>query len=204
MFGTVKSVELLGLVSFNIFLAIVLSVTFLGQPGTSGNKLTETGITDFINEATNMSTGAAKDADQFGVTKYLMSHIQDGSIFNTSIQYDIPGVDGQQRSMAFNKNDYISHVIEGLKAMHDREATTHIESIEIKNGATEARVVTTSTEHGKLPVASADGDQPTLVPVRGVSYCEQTLVLKDQTIQMAGATCSTNIETADSDSASSQ
>jgi hypothetical protein len=124
-----------------------------------------------------------------------MKHIDDSSTFTTSLEYDIPNVDGEKHTLELGKKDYISHVLEDVKHVKGAEATTNIEDIHIESGATRARVVTTSYERGEMSVTGAD-ENPTTLPVRGISYCEQTIVLKDHTIRMAGATCSTNIQSA--------
>ncbi len=199
MLGTGKSLELVGLATFNAFLAMILAVTFLSQSGGKAhlNKLTEANIRAFITEATMMSTGQKKGADQFAVTEYLMKHIDDASTFTTSLQYDIPNADKDKHTLELDKQTYIAHVIEDMKQLKGEEATTNIEDIQIEHGATQARVVTTSYERGQMAVKDTD-DNTTTLPVRGISYCEQTIILKNQVISMAGAKCSTNIQTAPS------
>jgi hypothetical protein len=197
MLGTGKSLELMGLAAFNAFLAMVLTVTFLGSSSKAHlNKLTEANIRSFIAEATKVSTG--QGVDQFGITEYLMKHIDDASTFTTKLAYDIPNTDSEEQTVELGKKDYISHVLEDIKHVKGAEATTNIEDIHIEDGATQARVVTTSYERGEMAVTGPD-QNPTTLPIRGISYCEQTIILKDQTIRMAGATCSTNIQAAPSE-----
>ncbi len=193
MLATGKSFELIGMAAFNMFLAAILSVTFLGKSESTGlNRLTDESISQFIHEAADITSGDREGVDPMGITEYLMQHIDDEGVFKSTIQIDMPQVRQKEQKLELNKKDYIGHVIEGLKSMKDHEETTRIESIEIANGATKARVVTSSAERGAVPVDGEDG--PATMQVRGITYCEQELVLKEKIIKMAGAVCSTNIQ----------
>ncbi len=87
MLVTGKSFELLGLASFNIFLAMILSVTFLGHAGKSGTMtaLTQDNVEAFIKETTDISAGKNPEFDNLGIAEYLMAHIQDGSRFAATV-----------------------------------------------------------------------------------------------------------------------
>ncbi len=194
MLFTGKSFELMGMAAFNMFLAMILSVTFMSQSGNSSlNRLTEENISQFIKESTAISSGTREGMDQLGIAEYLMKHIQDGSIFKSTVQIDIENAAEKERDLAFDKKNYIGHVLEGLKAMKDHEESTRIENIQIADGATHAKVITSSVERGSLQVDAGTGE-PVMTPVRGISYCEQNIILKDRTIRMAGAVCSTSIQ----------
>ncbi len=193
-----KSFELLGLAAFNIFIALILSMTFLTKGNTKVSALTETNVTHFITEAADVAGGKRQEMDQFSITEYFLAHIADHGLFTSTIEFTIPEMEASSRTLEMDKNNYISHVLEGSKAMTKRETEVKIEYIKIAEGGKSAKVNTTNYERGVMPVEDGMGEAR-MMPVTGTSYCEQELVLSDKhIIQMAGASCSTNIDFSDS------
>lgn len=197
MFLTGKSLELMGFATVNGFLAMVLSMTFLsGGHKTDIQRLTRANITEFVNQVTTVSSGTGKETDLLKVADFLTKHISDDSHFTSTMQYNLPNVPMDEKIVDFSKREYISHILEELKSMPDRQAKTRIEDIDIKHNAVEARVITTSYEQGVVPMDN--GEEKTVpMAITGISYCEQKIVLKNKTITMAGATCSTSVQTPD-------
>ena len=197
MLLTGKSLELMGFATINGILAMVLPVTFLsGGHKTDIQRLTRANITDFVNQVTMVSSGTGKDTDLLQVAEFLGKHISDDSHFTSTMQYDLPNIPMDEKTVNLGKKEYISHVLESLKTAPDRETKTRIEDIEIAHNTTEARVITTSYEKGLVSIDNGE-EKPVPVAVTGISYCEQKIVLKNKTISMAGATFSTSVQTPD-------
>lgn len=197
MLVTGKSFELMGLATFNVFLALILSVTFMSQARTtSTDKLTNANISDFMNRLTLMTAGQNQKNDLLGTAEFLKKHIDDNGRFHGTLQYDLPNVDSSQKSFDFSKDDYISHVLQDLKAMPHRDAKIRIENISISGQSREALVITTSYENGEINVINTD-DRPTQLAVTGIAYCEQKLALRNSVIRITDSNCSTSIQTPD-------
>lgn len=191
-----KSIELLGLAAFNIFIALILSATFLkGNAGVPA--LTETNVTQFITEVSHVAGGQRADMDQFSITEYFMAHIADHGMFTSTIEFSLPDETSSSRRLEMDKNNYISHTLEGMKTMSKRETAVTIEYIKIAENGKSATVTTTNYERGVMPVEDGFGEAQ-MLPVTGTSYCEQELVLTENVIQMAAANCSTSIDFFDS------
>jgi len=193
-----KSLELLGLAAFNIFIALILSATFLSKDNGKVNALTETNVTHFITEVAEVAGGKRQDMDQLSIMKYFMDHIADKGMFTSKIEFSLPDMSSNERTLEMDKNNFISHTIEGMKTMTQRETEVKIDYIKIAENGKSAKVNTTNYERGVMPVADEMGEAQ-MMPVTGTSYCEQELVLSEKNIiQMAGASCSTNINFAES------
>lgn len=192
-----KSLELLGLAAFNVFIALILSATFLAKSGPSVSALTEDNIRAFVTEAAAVSGGQRQDMDSYGVTDYFMGHIADDGLFTSTIAYDMPDMPASERTMEMDKMKFISNVLQGIQSMTRHETAVDIEYIKITDNGKSAHVVTTNYERGVMPMDDGMGES-NMVPVTGTSYCEQTLVLSGKNvIQMAGAKCNTNIDFSD-------
>ena len=131
--------------------------------------------------------------DRLGIAEYLMKHLDDSGTYTSTVQIDLPDAQEPEQKLDLDKKAYIGRVLEGLGTIRNHEEKTRVENIEIADDSRSARVVTTSFERGMIPSENESG-RSVLVPVRGISYCEQKLVLKDETIRMAGAVCSTSIQ----------
>ncbi len=192
-----KSFELLGLMAFNVFLGLILAVTFLPDRAGRGalNFLTEDHVASFINEVNNITTGADPEIDSYDITKYFQKHVADGGQFVNTVRYQLPDQpmgSTQEKTLQMGKIDFISHVLKGMQSMQERQASLKIESIEIAENGRSATVVTTSEEKGLVPVQVTD-EETTMTPVVGISFCEQTVVLDQNYIQMIKANCTTSL-----------
>jgi hypothetical protein len=189
-----KSFELFGLVTFNIFIAIILSTTFLSGSGNKISELNHTNVALFIEEVAAITGGKRDDMDDFTVTEFFLDHVHDSGHFISTIDYSTAAdMMNQTKTLEMGKMDFISHILQGLKAMKKHETAVRIEHIKILNAGTEATVTTTNFERGLMPVDDGFGGMQ-MMPVTGTSYCEQDLVLSQaQTIQMRGASCDTSI-----------
>ena len=193
-----KSIELLGLAAFNIFIAIVLSTPVLSKSDAAVSSLTESNVERFINEMAQVSGGLREDMDAYSITGYFMNHIADGGVFKTRIAYDLPDMPTNEREHEMDKLNFISHVLQDTKSMERHETAVKIEHIKIVENGRRAQVMTTNYERGVMPIADGYGE-PRMVPVTGTSYCEQDVVLSGKNIiQVAGVNCSTNIDFAES------
>ena len=189
-----RSIELLGLAAFNVFLVVGLSVTVLSRAGPGPvDRLTESNVTQFVNETTDISSGKRANMDKFGMTSFFMAHIADDGKFTNTISYEMPEVPVQQRVLEMGKTDFISRILQDLHTIERRETAVHVEHVGLNGDKTSAAVLTTTLERGLMSVSDEESGQSNLVPVSGRSYCEQTIVLNKHVIQMAGATCTTTI-----------
>lgn len=195
MFG--KSLELLGMAGFNVFLGLTLTVTFLNQNGgkAAPNRLTEERVSMFVTEMTDVALGKNPELDQFAVTTWLMKHLDDDSLFLTNMNIAKPDGNETQEKLEMNRMDYISHVLKDNKAVKNREATLHIEYVKIEEGGKTALVVFTSREKASVPVSS-DGHEYE-IPISGTSYCEQKITMRDTVIKVSSANCTTNVRMAE-------
>lgn len=188
-----KSFELLGLAAFNILLAIVLSAKFLSGGADAVRALTQDNVAAFINEAANISAGKNEDMKKLDIIDYLMAHVSDDGVFKSTIDFTLPDAESDSRTLEMSKQEFISHVIEGLHAMDKHETAVTIEYVRISADGRNADVRTTNYERGMMPVDDGMGGAE-MMPVTGTSYCEQKLLLSEKNIiQMAGADCSTSI-----------
>lgn len=190
-----KTFELLGLVSFNMFVALMLSITFLSRTEETArvHELTEGAVAAFVKEATAISSGQKVDFDSYEITTYFMEHIADGSQFKTVLRTSSPNAPSDERTVDMDKMTFISNVLQGQKIMQRHEAAVTVEYVKIEEGGKTAQVVITSRERGMMPVPDMTGEE-VLMPVEGVSYCEQTMGISSKhKIQMTGASCTTDL-----------
>jgi len=194
-----KSFELLGLATFNIILAMILSTTFLsGSNLPKLEKLTEDNVSIFLDEVASIASGSKKDMDSYAITSYFMGHISDDSLFKTTMQYSIDGMEDSSRELEMGKMSYISHVLQSAKMVNNYETLTKIDYVKVYNNGKRASAITTNYERGMMPMDDGSGTQ-TMVPIIGTSYCEQEIILsEDNIIQMAGAVCTTDLSFEDS------
>lgn len=193
-----KSLELLGLAAFNIFIALILSATILSNGNGRVSTLDETNVTHFITEVADVAGGKREDMDPFSITEYFMAHIADHGKFISNIEFSLPDMSSDSRMLEMDKKNFISHTLEGMKTMSQRETAVEIEYIKIADNGKSAKVTTTNYERGVMPVEDGMGEAQ-MMPVTGTSYCEQELVLsRENIIQMAAANCSTSISFSDS------
>lgn len=188
-----KSLELLGLASFNVLIALMLSAAFFSHGGGKMNRLTEGAVKDFIVEVSDISAGKREDLDSYKITSYFMEHIAPDSRFKTTMRYSIPDMPADERDMELDRASFISQTLQGLKAMDGRETAVRVEFVQIGEGGKSAVATTTNMERGMMPVDDGSGTV-NMMPVQGTSYCEQKIILSEKhVVQMAGATCTTDL-----------
>lgn len=189
-----RTFELLGLASFNVFLGMVLTVTFIGQSGgkPQATHMTEASINNFVRDMNNVALGLKPDMDQYATTMWFMDHLSETSTFKSNTH--IEQADGRTREATneMGRMDYISNILKEQKSVQKREATVNIEYVKIAEEGKAASVIFTSVESGMIPYATEAGSYE--VPIRGTSFCEQDLIFKDQKIIVSGSKCTTNID----------
>jgi hypothetical protein len=188
-----KSFELLGLMAFNVFLGLILSVNFINQTDAKLlSQLDEQNVAAFITQVADISTGK-QGMDHMDVTEYFMSHIADNGTFRNRISYSMAYINNEDQVMEMDKLTYISHVIQSLSSQRSHQSEMEIEYIEIAEAGESATVMTVNYEEGEMPVQEAGG-QARMIPVKGASYCEHELSLtEDKQIQLKGSNCMTDI-----------
>lgn len=192
-----RSLELLGLACFNTFLGLTLTVTFMSQNGgKTPSRLTETSVTNFITEMTDVALGKKPDLDQYGITTWFMDHIDDSGKFITTMNISQPTGENKQETLEMNRMDYISYILKDIKTVKTRESTFNVEYVKIDEGGKSASVVFTNMEKASVPISDKDGEY--MIPVTGTSYCEQTLALRGSTIKVSNSTCTTNVSMSES------
>ena len=190
-----KSLELLGLASFNVFLGLVLTTTFLSRNNEqSPSRLTEASVSAFVEEMNRVSAGAMPESDSYSVTTWLMSHVDENSKFTTNMNISPANGEPREEKMEMGRMDFIGHVLQEMKAVQNRESSVHIEYVRVEDSGTTASVVFTNMEKGEVPYAN-EGEEY-MIPVTGTSYCEQQLALKNKVIMVTGGVCTSNVSMA--------
>lgn len=191
----VKTVELMGLATMNIFVALTLSVTVLHKTdANAAHALTESNITAFVNEVATVSAGLNPDMDQHTMVEYMMDRMTEDGQYKTTLNYKIGGSGEQQRELEMNRLELISHALQGQKTMKKHETKTEINKISINPDGRSAAIVITNYERGTMPTDDGFGDTA-MVPVLGMSYCEQKIVLSGKNqLQIDGAQCTTTMQ----------
>lgn len=192
-----KSFELLGLITFNVFIALILSATFLGSagkgPAAIPDRLTEPYVTSFIEEFAAITGGQRSDMDSYALADYFMNHLGEESRFTTTLRYSIPDQPEEKRTLEMDRTAFIGNVMQGQKTMDKHETKVQIEYINISDDEKSATVLITNYERGLMPVDDGAGNE-VIMPVQGTSYCEQKLSLDEKSlIRIEGATCMTDI-----------
>lgn len=185
----------MGLATFNIFIAMVLSTTVLSKAGEDEvTSLNQSNIAGFVNDIADVTAGLRQDMDEHSVVTYLLNHLTEGGRYKTVIDYSLSQAGTQERELEMDRMGFISHVLQGIKSMQKHEALVDIEYINIEPDGQSATIMITNYERGLMPAQDEFGDT-NMVPVLGTSFCEQRLVLGDKNnIQMDGATCTTTID----------
>ena len=193
-----KSLELLGMVGFNLFLGMTLTVTFLGGGDNAPTRLTEANVSAFVKDMTEVALGKnpasdekAVSFDQYAITTWLMRHMDEDSKFQAHINISQPNGLSRQEKLDMNRLDYISQVLKDNKSVKSREANLHVEYVRVDAGGKGASVVFTSMEKARMPVPSENGGYE--IPVTGTSYCEQKIVIEDAVIKVSASTCTSNV-----------
>lgn len=189
-----RTLELMGLVTVNIMVALTLSATVLSQHGNKGiESLTSDNVGAFINDFATTSTSLRNGPDRHKLVEYMMAHLSEEGRYKTRVSYRVADGTDQETQMDMGRMEFIGHTLQGLKSMEKHETRTNIEHIKIAEGGKEARVIVTSYERGVMPVENPFGDVAKM-PVLGMSHCAQDIVLSpDKTIQIRGAECVTTI-----------
>jgi hypothetical protein len=192
-----NSLKLMGLASMNIFIALALSAAYLSHGGGRVQMLTEDNVTAFIRDVSDITAGRRTAMDAYAVTAYFMQHVADDGAFKSNIRSSIPGM--AERDVTMDKKAFISDVLQDMRQRGQHDATIKIEDIRITDNGRTATAITTSDESGAVQVTSPDSNDTSMVPVKAVSYCEQTISLADNhVIQMKEATCTTDVALAES------
>lgn len=193
----VKTFELMGLVTFNIMVALTLSTTVLSNRGeTRISSLNPENITAFVEDFAATSAGLRGDNNQHQIVEYMMKHLTTESRYKTRIYYRVGSSDNQQTELEMGRMEFISQILQGLKTMEKHESKTQIDYIKVEPDSRTARVVVTNYERGLVQSQDSFGDM-TKIPVLGTTYCDQRVILSDNhVIQLDGAECTTtmNIE----------
>ena len=156
------------------------------------SALNETNITDFINKTTKLTSGNTEDLSSDKVIKYLEKHLHKNARFKTTMRYEVPGFEAQEKEMSFDKTDFIKQIRQGATAVSDYENEIEIIKIKISKDKKSATVETRSNENANLPVTDDKGINQ--VPMTGTSLCRQILKLnKKKIIQMYNVNCVTDI-----------
>lgn len=192
-----RSFELLGLASFNVFLGMILTVTFISQGGQpKSGRLTEENVSKFIHEMTNTALGLKPGMDQYATTMWFMDHLSENSAFKTNMNIAQAHGGTREATMEMGRMDYISQILKDQKAVQKRETHINVEYVQIAEGGQNASVIFTSIDKGVIPIATEAGSYE--MPVSGTSYCEHKLGIKNNKIVVSGGTCTTNINAAES------
>ena len=192
-----RSLELLGLVSFNVFLGMILTVTFISQGGQpSSSRLTEENVSKFIHEMTNTALGLKPGMDQYTTTMWFMNHLSESSAFKTNMNISQANGSTREATLEMGRMDYISQILKNQKSVQKRESRINVEYVKIDENGRDASVIFTSIDKGVIPMTTEAGSYE--MPVSGTSYCEHKLGIRDNRIVVSGGTCTMNVDASQS------
>lgn len=192
-----RSLELLGLASFNVFLGMILTVTFITQGGQPQSaRLTEENVSKFIQEMTNTALGLKPGMDQYATTMWFMDHLSETSAFKTNINIAQANGGTREATLEMGRMDYISQILKDQKAVQKRETQVNVEYVKIGENGQDASVIFTSIDKGVIPMTTEAGSYE--MPVSGTSYCEHKLGIRNNKIVVSGGTCTTNVNASQS------
>lgn len=192
-----KTFHLMGLASFNVFLGLILSVTFISQGGQAkAPHLTEEIVSHFIQEMTDTALGVKPGMDQYATTMWFMEHLSEDSAFKTNMNIAQANGGSQESTIELRRMDYIGQILKDQKTVQKRENHLNIEYVKIDPNRQDASVIFTSIDKGVIPMTTEAGSYE--MPVSGTSYCEHRLSLKKDKIVISGGTCTTNVIAAQS------
>ncbi|MCB9964196.1 MAG: hypothetical protein H6857_04585 [Rhodospirillales bacterium] len=172
--------------------AILLILPFQGQAGDKVNSLTESNIRAFIEEMTDLATGAKSGKNVDDTSFFFMTHLHPNAFFKSAVKYKIPGYPDQENVLRFDRAQYIESLTDSGSAVSNFAASVQILSIKISKDKKKATVKTVSEESGDVHVPQSGGTSD--VPMQGRSVCDQILMLSsEKIIQLYGATCKTDM-----------
>jgi hypothetical protein len=190
-----KSFELLGMMAFQTFLAIIIGVALLASAKEEviGN-LTPENVEQFVHEMAEVMDGTDPDhKDGFNITEYLMTHVAQDGTFKNNTTYAYEDYDPQEEEMVMDKMNYIANIIKSTGKIVAHEKSVRVEHVEISETGKEATVLISSYEQGRMPLPYYEGTDTT-IPMSGTSFCEHKLNLTEENIiQLTEAECSTDI-----------
>lgn len=188
-----RSLELLGLASFNLFLGMILTVTFISQGGQPKSpRLTEENVSAFIHDMTDTALGLKPGMDQYATTMWFMDHLSEASTFKTNMNIEQAQGGTRAETVEMGRMDYIGQILKDQKAVQKRESHVNIEYVKIEEDGNSAAAVFTSIEKGMISMTSDAGTYE--MPVRGTSFCEHRLALRNKKIVVSGGTCTTHVD----------
>lgn len=192
-----RSLELLGLASFNVFLGMILTVTFISQGGQPKSaRLTEENISTFIQEMTNTALGLKPGMDQYATTMWFMDHLSESSAFKTNMNIAQANGGTRESTLEMGRMDYIGQILKDQRTVQKRESHVTVEYVKIADNGQDASVIFTSIEKGVIPMSTEAGSYE--MPVSGTSYCEHKLGIRNNKIVVSGGTCTTNVNASQS------
>lgn len=165
----------------------------------TSRTLDKNSITRFINDVHNVVKTGSQNMTPDEIATYFSRHIADGAEFSSEMSYEMPGYPPQYSALRINKIEYINGILNGTGLMEDYEQDLQVQNITLGPGKRSALVKILIHEKGKMPWPK---DQPNPesppemvpLPVKGLSECEQNLVLsRDNIIQMQKAQCRTTL-----------
>lgn len=157
-------------------------------------RLTERNIETFITTIQDISTGKNEEMTPDDIQEFLDHHIADKAHYQSSMTFEIPGMPAEKSDVTMSKEQYINALLEGLPTMQSYDTDIEINTLDITSSGRVADLTTTTTENGQLPWGENEDGEPRLVPVKGVSECEQKIVISlSNQMQMAKAICTTVI-----------
>jgi hypothetical protein len=150
-------------------------------------------IQAFLEETNKVSLGQRDDMAPEDIAAYLNRHLAEKGKFTSQTTFEIPGYPPQRANMKLDKQGYIDNVMQGQGLISNYTTAIEIKDIKITGLGKAATIKTVSTDSGEMPWPSEQGERK-LVPISGVSECEQKLIVSvNNYIQMAGAECTTKI-----------
>jgi len=178
-------------------LAVFSFISASCSPALAGNdnvrKLTDDTIKAFIQDTSHMTKPRGEFLSPDAIRAYLDTHLSEDARFVSTITYNLPNMPPQTTSISLDKAKFIETVNQGTESIEGYDNTVKITDIEINWWGNQAHVKTENIETGFMPIPTENGGTGESMPIKGHSFCAQTLALNDGVIQIGNAICKTEL-----------
>ncbi|HTK84940.1 MAG TPA: hypothetical protein VL625_07630 [Patescibacteria group bacterium] len=192
-----STIKLLGLASFNAFVALALSASYLTHYAGKMQTLSNENVTAFVREFAGVTTGQRGDMDEHEMIGYFVTHVSEGASFSTTVNSSMEGVSKPANKM--RRKEFIASTLRTIRDKGPHPASVTVEDVKISGDGHEATAITTINEKSALEFKNPADGEPGVSAVSATSYCNETVKLSNEhVIQIQSETCTTTIAPIDS------
>lgn len=178
-----------------LILALAVPVASHAADGERTHRLSEQNVRQFLETMRAIGTGQEQQMTPDEMQGYLEHHIAEKAHYESTLTFEIPGMQRQETKATLTKQQYIETLFNDLQVMKAYNTEIDIKEIDFSRSNRVAELVTVIKEHGNIPWGEHTDGSERRVPVKGTSKCQQKIVISlDNYIQMAKAVCKTLIK----------